>query len=220
MEKNTQFKIDSIEELEEAHSLYKDKWYRYSLESEIRDFNGIHDYKFISCDSDGDIYLTMKRLNYKTIPSPLKSSIKGYQLNENTKDSVDVSEINIHFDEVKPIKTVRCGDTLYLANENGSPSDIVINQGLRLDYQLDGKLELSDDEEKEAYDYVNPTHYRYQNKEVIDMMIDIWGKEAVSKHCEITAFKYRMRMGRKPEQPIERDLEKAKWYEQKAKELI
>ena len=51
------------------------------------------------------------------------------------------------------------------------------------------------------------------------MMVDIWGKEAVATHCEITAFKYRMRLGLKPDQPIDRDIEKAKWYEAKAKEL-
>jgi len=70
-----------------------------------------------------------------------------------------------------------------------------------------------------AYDYINPSHYKQSGKEVIDMMVDIWGKDAVSIHCEITAFKYRMRLGLKPDQPIERDLEKAKWYEAKAKEL-
>ena len=70
-----------------------------------------------------------------------------------------------------------------------------------------------------TYDHINPDHYKQSGKEVIDMMVDIWGKEAVATHCEITAFKYRMRLGLKPDQPIERDIEKAKWYEAKAKEL-
>lgn len=70
------------------------------------------------------------------------------------------------------------------------------------------------------YDYINPSHYNsYNGKEVIDLMVDIWGFEKVMFHCEITAFKYRMRVGKKPDQPIERDLEKAKWYEDKALEL-
>ena len=72
---------------------------------------------------------------------------------------------------------------------------------------------------KENYDYVNPSHYKGFSKEVIDMMVDIWGKETVAIHCEITAFKYRMRSGTKPDQPIERDLKKAIWYLNKAKEL-
>lgn len=35
----------------------------------------------------------------------------------------------------------------------------------------------------------------------------------------MTAFKYRMRMGTKPENTIEQDLEKEKWYLAKAREL-
>lgn len=68
------------------------------------------------------------------------------------------------------------------------------------------------------YDHINPNHYK-GSKEVIEMMVDIWGNEKVSTYCEINAFKYRMRLGKKPDQPVERDLEKAKWYEAKAKEL-
>ena len=73
--------------------------------------------------------------------------------------------------------------------------------------------------ETKNYDYINPSHYKGFSKEVIDMMVDIWGKENVATHCEITAFKYKMRLGTKPDQPIERDLEKANWYLNKAKEL-
>ena len=69
------------------------------------------------------------------------------------------------------------------------------------------------------YDYINPDHYKKGDKEVWEMMVEIWGKEAFIKHCEMCAFKYRMRLGEKPEQPVERDLAKAKWYEDKAKEL-
>jgi hypothetical protein len=71
-----------------------------------------------------------------------------------------------------------------------------------------------------SYDYINPQHYQNSSKEVIDMMVDIWGPRAVSLHCEMCAFKYRMRLGSKPDQPIERDLNKAKWYEDKRKELL
>lgn len=74
------------------------------------------------------------------------------------------------------------------------------------------------DEVKE-YDFINPDHYKQGSKEVIEMMELIWGKEKLIAYCEMNAFKYRMRLGLKPEQSIERDLEKANWYEQKAKEL-
>jgi hypothetical protein len=75
------------------------------------------------------------------------------------------------------------------------------------------------DMKEKEYDYINPNHYQNNSKEVWEMMVDIWGKEAFIKHCEMTSFKYRMRAGLKPDQPIERDMEKCLWYENKAKEL-
>ena len=71
----------------------------------------------------------------------------------------------------------------------------------------------------EAYDFINPSHYAQGSKEVWQMMVDIWGEEAYVKHCEMTAFKYRMRAGLKPDQPIHRDIEKARWYESMANNL-
>ena len=72
---------------------------------------------------------------------------------------------------------------------------------------------------KENYDFVNPDHYRSFEKQVWEMMVDIWGVEAYIKHCEINAFKYKMRLGNKPGQSIQNDLDKANWYLNKAKEL-
>ena len=71
----------------------------------------------------------------------------------------------------------------------------------------------------ETTDNINPQHYKNYSMEVINMMLSIFGKEAVIKYCEITAFKYRMRMGTKPNNPIEQDLAKEKWYLDKANEL-
>jgi hypothetical protein len=68
------------------------------------------------------------------------------------------------------------------------------------------------------YDFVRPDHYKKGDMEVWEMMLAIWGPEAFVTHCEMTAFKYRMRMGDKPGEGIEQDLKKAKWYETKAKE--
>lgn len=76
-----------------------------------------------------------------------------------------------------------------------------------------------EDKNEKAYDHINPDHYKQNSVEVIDMMIRVWGLKKVISHCEITAFKYRMRLGSKPGQPIDRDYEKAVWYENKAKEL-
>lgn len=72
---------------------------------------------------------------------------------------------------------------------------------------------------KQKYDYINPYHYKNSSKEVIDMMKDIWGKDDLIKYCEMCSFKYRMRLGLKPGQSVDQDLEKARWYESKAKEL-
>lgn len=72
----------------------------------------------------------------------------------------------------------------------------------------------------DSYEMVNhPTHYNNYSIEVIDMMKNIWGTENTALWCEMTAFKYRMRMGTKPENPIQQDLDKEDWYLRKAKEL-
>jgi hypothetical protein len=63
----------------------------------------------------------------------------------------------------------------------------------------------------------HPTHYNQQSIEVIDMMLAIYGKQAVISFCLLNAFKYRMRAGHKDD--ITQDIQKALWYEQKAKEL-
>ncbi len=69
------------------------------------------------------------------------------------------------------------------------------------------------------YEMVNhPSHYNNYDIEVIDMIERIWGIEAVIQWCEITAFKYRMRVGTKPGNSIEQDLNKEQWYLNKAKE--
>lgn len=72
---------------------------------------------------------------------------------------------------------------------------------------------------EDSYDYINPTHYLLGGKETFDMMVQIWGTEKAIAHCEMCAFKYQMRLGKKPGQPVERDMAKIKWYEDKAKEL-
>lgn len=117
-------------------------------------------------------------------------------------------------------------------NENNSDCPMVIFdddswlEGLEEDYEYpmyEHQLELIEEAEQQnaeqEYDFINPKHYKNSSKEVWEMMVDIWGVEKFIAYCEISAFKYRMRAGNKPEQPIERDLEKAKWYESKANEL-
>jgi hypothetical protein len=72
----------------------------------------------------------------------------------------------------------------------------------------------------EIYEMVNsPKHYNNYSMECIDMMQRIWGADATALWCEMTAFKYRMRLGNKPDNSIEQDLAKEAWYLTKAKEL-
>lgn len=72
----------------------------------------------------------------------------------------------------------------------------------------------------EGYEHVNhPTHYNSYSVECIEMMECIWGTESAALWCEMTAFKYRMRLGNKPDNPIDQDLAKEAWYLAKAKEL-
>lgn len=80
-----------------------------------------------------------------------------------------------------------------------------------------GKIVVGEDT---AYEMVNhPTHYNQYDIEVIDMIIRIWGPEAAALWCDITAFKYRMRMGTKPDNSIEQDIKKEQWYLNKSKEI-
>ena len=80
-----------------------------------------------------------------------------------------------------------------------------------------GKTATGKDAEYEMVDH--PTHYNQYDIEVIDMIIKIWGPEAAALWCDITAFKYRMRMGTKPDNSIEQDIKKEQWYLKKSKEI-
>lgn len=65
----------------------------------------------------------------------------------------------------------------------------------------------------------HPSHYNKYDVEVIDMMERIWGTQAVICWCKLTAFKYRMRLGEKPNNSIEQDLQKEKFYLDYVKKL-
>lgn len=69
------------------------------------------------------------------------------------------------------------------------------------------------------YEMVNhPSHYNKYDIEAIEILRRVFGTEATALWCEMTAFKYRLRLGEKPETPIEQDLKKEDWYLNKAKE--
>ena len=67
-----------------------------------------------------------------------------------------------------------------------------------------------------ATDNVNhPAHYQGKN-ECIDVMIALFGVEAVKGFCKCNAYKYRFRSDKKNGKE---DIAKAEWYETKLIEL-
>lgn len=81
-------------------------------------------------------------------------------------------------------------------------------------------MEKKLDKLKKDYEYVkHPSHYNHYYLEVIDILERVYGTEATATWCEMTAMKYRLRMGTKPGEPIERDIEKERWYLNKRDEL-
>lgn len=76
----------------------------------------------------------------------------------------------------------------------------------------EGKVKISN--------VIHPGHYNIPGrKECIEEMVDKFGKDNVAMYCDITAYKYQYRQGKKPNTPAEQDKQKAKWYLKKAKEL-
>ncbi len=72
----------------------------------------------------------------------------------------------------------------------------------------------------EGYEYVNhPNHYNRYSIEAVEMARRIWGDEAVKTAAEITAFFYRMRLGLKPDVPVEQDIAKENFWLNYAKSL-
>lgn len=69
------------------------------------------------------------------------------------------------------------------------------------------------------YDNVNPSHYKDGDKEVWQMMVDVFGVEAYMNFCKLNAFKYRMRAGKKEGSYMGDDIKKAMWYERQILEL-
>jgi len=66
----------------------------------------------------------------------------------------------------------------------------------------------------------HPKYYNIEGrKECIEEMIDKWGKSFAALWCEMTAYKYEYRAGRKDNNSAEQDNEKREWYLNKAEEL-
>lgn len=74
--------------------------------------------------------------------------------------------------------------------------------------------------DENEYDFINPNHYLQDDgRQTWEHMVDKWGLEKTALWCEMTAFKYEHRIGRKPGEDKKRETDKIEWYYNKAKEL-
>lgn len=72
---------------------------------------------------------------------------------------------------------------------------------------------------EESKEMVNhPEHYKIGDLECLDVMIQLYGKDAVINFCMLNGFKYQWRCNRKGN--CKQDLEKARWYNDKCLELL
>lgn len=69
---------------------------------------------------------------------------------------------------------------------------------------------------KEMVDH--PEHYKAGDLECIDVMLQLYGKDAVMAFCMCNAFKYQWRCNNKGN--CKQDIEKARWYNNKFLELL
>lgn len=70
------------------------------------------------------------------------------------------------------------------------------------------------------YDYINPQHYvQDDGKQTWERMVEKYGVYKTAIFCELNAFKYQDRRGKKPNEEVEREDKKIKWYEDKAADL-
>ena len=62
----------------------------------------------------------------------------------------------------------------------------------------------------------NAKHYTTTRLDLFEIYERSWGTCALMTFCEMTALKYRMRLGHK-DQPLEQEMKKILWYEKAAK---
>lgn len=141
------------------------------------------------------------------------------------KSSDDETNGKLCFIKNNKYKSVEDGYLIdEMGNDHGCPShDGWTNRTFILD---NGNTGLPQADGCCTNDPINPDHYKSYSVETIDMMVAIYGKEKVAIHCELNAFKYRMRMGKKKSETVDQVdghfincYKKEQWYLNKAKEL-
>jgi hypothetical protein len=75
--------------------------------------------------------------------------------------------------------------------------------------------------ENSDYDYVNPQHYVQEDgRQTWEHMVDEFGLYETAVFCKLNAYKYADRIGKKPNEDVEREQAKIDWYLSKADELF
>lgn len=75
-------------------------------------------------------------------------------------------------------------------------------------------------EEKENYDFVNPSHYKlWEGTEAFDIVTKSLTKEELLGYLKGNILKYQLRLGNKPGESITRERDKIHWYKNKLNEL-
>lgn len=69
---------------------------------------------------------------------------------------------------------------------------------------------------EENYDFIKPQHYKLwkDNNDVNFVIKQTLTKEEYRGFLKGNILKYQLRLGKKPSEPIERDQEKIKWYQE------
>lgn len=108
---------------------------------------------------------------------------------------------------------IGCGECKLINVRNATCYDSSFPEEIENNYRI---IFGEDEEKKEIQNNVNhPAHYQGKN-ECIDVMVAMFGKEAVKHFCMCNAYKYRFRADKKNGAE---DIKKAEWYESKLIEL-
>jgi hypothetical protein len=120
-----------------------------------------------------------------------------------TGDADDYTGLK-HLGKYRVISKSECGSSFTLLNDDNNYVQVHVSN-----------IEMVSQE----YDHVNPDHYKTNDKQVWEYMIEIYGLDKFIAFCELNVFKYSMRVGRKPGSTVDDDLGKIRWYAEKIKEL-
>ena len=163
------------------------------------------------------IYLHCKKTTQSTFISIITTSdilltVKYIRLIGNHQITQEIASAFIN--DIFLLKDVNEGTLLSTLNDNSKPVTYYVPDA------YDNTPEEEINNKGEQYEFVNhPSHYNEWSYEVIDMMEKIYGIEQTAMWCEMTAYKYAMRMGFKPTDSIQQEIDKRNWYLNKAREL-